>query len=71
MCIRDRAEDAIQRWEGQPENWLEIADANAPFGRLLRPRDVSGIAAFLLSDAASMMTGAVFDVDQLTTGPKD
>ena len=65
------AEDAIQRWEGQPENWLEIADANAPFGRLLRPRDVSGIAAFLLSDAASMMTGAVFDVDQLVTGPKD
>jgi NAD(P)-dependent dehydrogenase (short-subunit alcohol dehydrogenase family) len=65
------AEDAIQRWEGQPENWLELADAAAPFGRLLRPRDVSGIAAFLLSDAASMMTGAVFDVDQLTTGPKD
>lgn len=65
------AEDAIQRWEGQPENWLELADAAAPFGRLLRPRDVSGIATFLLSDAASMMTGAVFDVDQLTTGPKD
>lgn len=65
------AEDAIQRWEGQPENWLELADAAAPFGRLLRPRDVSGIAAFLLSDAASMMTGALIEVDQLVTGPKD
>lgn len=65
------AEDAIQRWEGQPENWLELADATAPFGRLLRPRDVSGIAAFLLSDAASMMTGALIEVDQLVTGPKD
>ena len=66
------AEDAIQRWEGQPENWLELADAQAPFGRLFRPRDVSGIATFLLSDAASMLTGAVFDVDQLVSGgPKD
>jgi len=62
------AEDAIQRWEGQPENWLELADAAAPFGRLLRPRDVSGIVTFLLSDAASMMTGAIFDVDQLVSG---
>jgi NAD(P)-dependent dehydrogenase (short-subunit alcohol dehydrogenase family) len=65
------AEDAIQQREGQPANWLERADADAPFGRLLRPRDVAGITAFLLSDAASMMTGALIDVDQLVTGPKD
>ena len=62
------AEDAVQHRVGQPDNWLEVADAGAPFGRLLRPRDVAGITAFLLSDAASMMTGALIDVDQLVTG---
>ena len=62
------AEHAVQTLEGQPEDWLEAADAGAPFGRILRPRDVAGMTAYLLSDEASMMTGAVMDFDQHVLG---
>lgn len=62
------AEHAVQRLEGQPEDWLQAADRGAPFGRILRPRDVAGMAAYLLSDEASMMTGALVDFDQHVMG---
>lgn len=62
------AEDAVQRLEGQPENWLNAADASAPFGRILRPRDVATMVAYLLSDEAKMMTGALIDLDQHVMG---
>ncbi len=62
------AEHAVQRLEGQPEDWLQAADKGAPFGRILRPRDVAGMAAYLLSDEASMMTGALVDFDQHVMG---
>lgn len=62
------AEHAVQRLEGQPEDWLQAADKGAPFGRILRPRDVAGMAAYLLSDEACMMTGALVDFDQHVMG---
>ena len=62
------AEHAIQTSEGQPEDWLEAADAGAAFGRILRPRDVASMAAYLLSDEACMMTGALIDFDQNVLG---
>ena len=62
------AEHAVQRLEGQPANWIEAADAGAAFGRILRPRDVAGMAAYLLSDEARMMTGALIDFDQNVLG---
>jgi NAD(P)-dependent dehydrogenase (short-subunit alcohol dehydrogenase family) len=65
------AEHAVQMREGQPENWLETADEGAAFGRILRPRDVAGMAAYLLSDEASMMTGALIDFDQNVLGIYD
>ena len=65
------AEHAVQRLEGQPEDWLEAADKGAPFGRILRPRDVAGMAAYLLSDEACMMTGALVDFDQHVMGIYD
>ncbi|MDE0262103.1 MAG: SDR family oxidoreductase [Bryobacterales bacterium] len=65
------AEHAVQRLEGQPEDWLQAADKGAPFGRILRPRDVAGMAAYLLSDEAYMMTGALVDFDQHVTGIYD
>lgn len=61
-------EDVIQRGEGQPENWLELADAKVPFGRIARPKDVAGVTGFLLSDAAEMVTGSLIDFDQHVMG---
>ena len=62
------AEHAVQKLEGQPEDWLDAADAGAPFGRILRTRDVAGMTAYLLSDDARMMTGSVVDFDQHVLG---
>jgi NAD(P)-dependent dehydrogenase (short-subunit alcohol dehydrogenase family) len=61
-------EHAIQARAGRPPDWLERAAPQQPFGRLLRPRDVAGLAVYLLSDAAEMMTGALIDFDQTVMG---
>ncbi len=56
-------EDIVQRAEGRGDNWLEVADAQMPFGRILRPPDVSGLVMWLLSEEGAMMSGAVIDFD--------
>jgi NAD(P)-dependent dehydrogenase (short-subunit alcohol dehydrogenase family) len=61
-------EHAIQARDGRPPDWLERDGPVQPFGRLLRPADVAGLAAYLLSDAAEMMTGALIDFDQNVMG---
>ena len=61
-------EHAIQQKDGNPLDWLEKAQPTQPFGRLLRPQDVAGLATYLLSDAAEMMTGALIDFDQNVMG---
>ena len=61
-------EHAIQARDGRPPDWLAGAEAAQPFGRLIRPRDVAGLAVYLLSDAAEMMTGALIDFDQNVMG---
>jgi NAD(P)-dependent dehydrogenase (short-subunit alcohol dehydrogenase family) len=65
------AEHEIQKAMGQPDNWLELAEARMPFGRLLRPRDIATLTAYLLSDDAQMMTGAIIDLDQNVMGGFD
>ena len=62
-------ENVVQASVGQPGNWLEEADANAPLGRLLRPEDIAPMVTYLLSDAAQMVTGSVIDFDQTVLGP--
>ncbi|MBW7886388.1 MAG: SDR family oxidoreductase, partial [Caldilineaceae bacterium] len=52
-------EHVIQKAEGKPDNWLEAADASAPFGRILRPADVASLVTWLLSDEAVMFSGSV------------
>ena len=64
-------EHKVQLAAGNPENWLEGADATANFGRILRPRDVAGICCYLLSDEAEMMTGSIIDFDQNVVGTFD
>jgi NAD(P)-dependent dehydrogenase (short-subunit alcohol dehydrogenase family) len=64
-------EHAVQLAEGKPENWLELADNAMPFGRILRPRDVSELIAYLFSDQSKMMTGSLIDFDQNVFGAYD
>ncbi len=61
-------EHQIQLEDGQPENWLEQAEAEQPFKRLIRPQDVAYLTAYLLSDRAEMMTGSLIDFDQKVVG---
>ncbi len=61
-------EHSIQKLEGQPDEWLAAADARMPYGRILRPEDVAGLATYLLSDESYMMNGSLIDFDQHVTG---
>lgn len=61
-------EHAVQTGTGEPQDWLDAADAVAPLGRLLRPDDIAPMVTYLLSDAAAMITGSVIDFDQTVHG---
>ena len=64
-------EHMIQRRDGNPADWLQRAEPQQPFGRLIRPDDVAVAAVYLLSSASEMMTGAVIDFDQNVMGAYD
>ena len=64
-------EDKIQKAEGKPDNWLELAEKEQPFGRLIYPEDVAKLVNYLLSDDAEMMTGSLIDFDQNVIGGMD
>jgi NAD(P)-dependent dehydrogenase (short-subunit alcohol dehydrogenase family) len=64
-------ERAIQQRDGNPPDWLARAEPLQPFGRLIKPDDVSFLTAYLLSDAAEMVTGALIDFDQNVMGAYD
>ncbi|MGH6903505.1 MAG: SDR family oxidoreductase, partial [Geminicoccaceae bacterium] len=57
--------------DGQPEDWLERASRNQPFGRLIEAEEVARAIAFLCSDESGLMTGAVVDFDQNVVGAWD
>ena len=63
------AEDFIQRkFHSDGEDWLEKAEKEQPFGRLLKTDEVARAIAFLASDESGMMTGSVIDFDQSVRG---
>jgi len=64
-------EDMVQKKMGQGDNWLQEAEAQQPFGRILRPHDVAHLAAYLLSDQSEMMTGSLIDLNQKVIGAWD
>lgn len=57
--------------DNAPENWLELAEAERPFGRLVKPWEVANAIAFCLSDDSGLLTGNVIDVDQSVQGSGD
>jgi NAD(P)-dependent dehydrogenase (short-subunit alcohol dehydrogenase family) len=62
-------EDAIQRkYHGATDDWLAKAEAAQPFGTLVKPAHVAGLAAFMLSPASGVMTGSIVDFDQTVAG---
>ena len=62
-------EHAIQKEEhNADDDWLTDAEANQPFGRLIKTDEAARAIAFLASDESGLMTGAVIDYDQSVIG---
>ncbi|WP_329456579.1 SDR family NAD(P)-dependent oxidoreductase [Streptomyces sp. NBC_01497] len=57
------ATEMIDAWEAQSPGIIERNVAATPLGRMAEPREVAEVAAWLLSDRASMVTGAIVPVD--------
>jgi len=66
------AEHAIQKsYHHAPDNWLELAEAKQPMGKLIQPLELSKLAAYLLSDDSGVITGSLIDYDQNVIGAYD
>jgi NAD(P)-dependent dehydrogenase (short-subunit alcohol dehydrogenase family) len=57
--------------DGSPPNWLELAEAQRPMGRLVKPWEVANMIGFCLSDDSGLMTGNEIDIDQSVQGAGD
>jgi NAD(P)-dependent dehydrogenase (short-subunit alcohol dehydrogenase family) len=63
------AEHMIQKkFHGASEDWLQQAEHEQPFRRLIKPTEVAEFAAFLLSERSGLMTGSIIDFDQNVVG---
>ncbi len=62
-------EDEIQRqFHDRPEGWQKAIEAQQPMGQLVKPDQVAGLAAYMLSPESGVMTGALVDYDQNVAG---
>ena len=66
------AEDVTQRtFDGATDGWLEQAEAEMPFGRLIKPPEIARTIVHLATVESGMMTGAVVEWDQTVLGAGD
>jgi NAD(P)-dependent dehydrogenase (short-subunit alcohol dehydrogenase family) len=62
-------EDETQRrFHGAGDGWLAAAEARQPFGQLVKPAEVAGLAAYLLGPRSGVVTGSLIDFDQNVSG---
>jgi NAD(P)-dependent dehydrogenase (short-subunit alcohol dehydrogenase family) len=64
-------EHLVQMAEGKPADWLEKAEAEQPFGRLIKPDDIARLCLYLLGPQSGLMTGSLIDYDQMVMGAYD
>ncbi|MBF4588989.1 MULTISPECIES: SDR family NAD(P)-dependent oxidoreductase [unclassified Curtobacterium] len=57
------ATEMIDAWEAATPGIVEQVNASIPLGRMAEPEEVAEVAAWLLSDRAAMVTGAMIPVD--------
>ncbi|MFJ8750445.1 SDR family NAD(P)-dependent oxidoreductase [Streptomyces sp. NPDC102441] len=57
------ATEMIDTWEAKSPGTIEQIKTSIPLGRMAEPREVAEVAAWLLSDRASVVTGAMVPVD--------
>jgi NAD(P)-dependent dehydrogenase (short-subunit alcohol dehydrogenase family) len=57
------ATEMIDAWESATAGIVERISASIPLGRMAEPHEVAEVAAWLLSDRASMVSGAIVPVD--------
>jgi hypothetical protein len=63
------AEDRIMKtYHGAEDGWLEKAEAERPWGRLLKPDEVARAVAYLSTDESGLMSGSIIDFDQQVRG---
>jgi len=62
-------EDARQKIShDRADGWQAEAEANMPFGKLVKPEDVAWQTSFLLGPASGVVTGSIIDFDQQVVG---
>ncbi len=57
------ATEMMEEWEAATPGIIEASTVATPLGRMAEPREVAEVAAWLLSDRASYVTGAIIPVD--------
>lgn len=57
-----------KKWHGREDGWQAKAEANMPFGKLVKPEDVAWQTAFLLGPHSGVVTGSIIDFDQQVPG---
>ena len=60
-----------KKYHDAPSDWLARAEADKPFGRLLKPTEVARAVAYLASDELGLMTGSIIDFDQQVNGTQE
>jgi NAD(P)-dependent dehydrogenase (short-subunit alcohol dehydrogenase family) len=63
------AEDLTQQtFHDRKPGWLKEVEAQQPMGQLVKPDQLAGLVAYMLSPESGVMTGALVDYDQNVAG---